>query len=209
MLDLSLFRELGSAHRFDPAVLRAIVEVEARASGFDGKTGKILIQFEPHWFRKLLTPTVRAQLAQALLAEKNGRLTPTQRALLANWKTTQENKVDTQGPEREAFNAAFTLDKKAAMLATSIGASQIMGFNFAQCGYRSVDEMYDKFRDGREAEHIRAMVRFIVSKPSLAKAVREKNWNQIAFYYNGQNYAAGKYHLKIANAYAKWKPKFG
>ncbi len=77
MLDLSLFRQLGQEFRFEPAVLRAIVEVEARSSGFDTATGKILIQFEPHWFRHYLSPAVKTQLAQLKLKQRAVTLTPT------------------------------------------------------------------------------------------------------------------------------------
>lgn len=36
----------------DVAALLASIEVETGGKGFDDKTGKILIQFEPSWFRK-------------------------------------------------------------------------------------------------------------------------------------------------------------
>ena len=50
-MDNRIIKALGQA---DPelASMLAFIEVETGGMGFDTKTGKILIQFEPSWFRK-------------------------------------------------------------------------------------------------------------------------------------------------------------
>ena len=42
--------ETGST--IEVAALCAFIAVETGGKGFDEKTGKILIQFEPHWFKR-------------------------------------------------------------------------------------------------------------------------------------------------------------
>lgn len=204
----TLFRELATQFGFDPAVLAGFTEVEAGGAGYDAKTGKLLIQFEPLHFRLNLPKAVRAQVNAAVSAVAAGKATPEQATLAANWKITQANGVDSQGPERAAFNAAFAIHPTAAMLGTSYGMTQIMGFNHALCGYATVDDMVDAFRLQGEAEHVRAMVRFINSKGALRKAVKAKDWKTMAYYYNGERYALNNYHIKLEKAYRKHQARF-
>ncbi len=203
-----LFRELAAQYGFDPAVLAGFTEVEAGGAGYDKKNGKLLIQFEPLHFRLNLPKAVRATVNLAVAAVTAGKATDAQKTLALNWKITQENGVDSQVPERAAFNAAFAIHPTAAMLATSYGMTQIMGFNHALCGYATVDEMVDAFRLKGEAEHVRAMVRFINSKPALRKAVKAKDWKTMAYYYNGERYAIQGYHLKLEKAYLKHRARY-
>src|SRR5690606_24417407 len=50
-----------------------------------------------------------------------------------------------QSREWEAFNFANALDGRAAKLSISMGAPQIMGFNYTTLGYGSVEEMFEAF----------------------------------------------------------------
>jgi hypothetical protein len=52
------------------------------------------------------------------------------------------------------------------------------------------------------------MCRFIAGKPALLAALKTKNWDRVAYYYNGSNYRVNKYDEKLATAYAKWQPRF-
>lgn len=108
-----------------------------------------------------------------------------------------------EGQKREwtAFNAAFAIDKKAAMLSTSWGLPQMMGFNFAALGFKSVDALVDAFRES-EANQLRGMLAFLNSKPALAKAVRSRDWPMVAYYYNGAGYKQFNYDRRLAAAYA-------
>ena len=78
----------------DSDSLLAFISVETGGYGFDQKTGKILIQFEPVWFKKL-APNA-----------PNGI-----------WTT---NKVSVQSKEWEAFNDAFSKNANAAMMAEDL-----------------------------------------------------------------------------------------
>lgn len=184
---VSQVRELAKVNRLPFEVLMAIIEVETPGSGFDPKTGKILIQFEPSWFRK------------------HEPFAPT-----GAWSV---NKVDVQSKEWIAFNDAFKIDPESAMKSTSIGLPQIMGFHFERLGYKSVGEMYDDFKKG-EYQQLLALVRFILTDVELTKAVREKDYHMIAYIYNGSMYremakkwGREPYDISLRKATEKWELK--
>lgn len=151
------------------AALRAFVSVETGGKGFDSATGKIIIQFEPVWFRK------KAPYAPS-----------------GKWTL---NGVERQKQEWGAFNEAFNLNRVAAMESTSIGIGQVMGFNYARLGYKSVGDMWDDAKKGIDRQ-MWQMVQFILTDLRLLKALRLKNWHLVATYYNGAKYkeVAKKYN---------------
>lgn len=154
-------KAISLKHGIEYASLMAIIATETPMQGFDNKTGKLLIQFEPSWFRK------KEPFAPS-----------------GAWSV---NKVDVQSKEWIAFNDAFSVDSVSAMESTSIGLPQIMGFNFKQAGYDSVNEMWDDFKKG-EANQIEALCRFIVSNKKLLSAVRVRAWDVVATIYNGKSF---------------------
>lgn len=174
--------EMGST--IEVAALCAFVAVETGGKGFDEKTGKILIQFEPHWFKR------REPFAPS------GR-----------WSV---NKVDVQAREWEAFNDAFRIDPESAMESTSIGLPQIMGGHWKRLGYASVGAMWDDFKTGELAQ-IKALIKFINTDTQLAKAVDGKNWTRIAEIYNGagfrdiaKKYGRVPYDRAMADFYVRY-----
>lgn len=128
---ISQVKELAKVNRLPFEVMMAIIEVETPGYGFDPKTGKILIQFEPSWFKK------------------HEPFAPS-----GKWSL---NGVEVQSKEWIAFNDAFSIDKESAMKSTSIGLPQIMGFHFERLGYKSVGEMWDDFKKG-EYQQVLAFV---------------------------------------------------
>ncbi len=145
----------------EAAALAAFIEVESGGRGFDLLSGKLIIQFEPAWFRK------KAPYAPS-----------------GKWSV---NKVERQLQEWIAFNDAFRIDPNAAMESTSIGLGQVMGFHYKRLGYRTVGEMWDDAKKGEDRQ-IYQMAEFIRTDPRLMKALKEKNWHLVATYYNGAGY---------------------
>jgi Protein of unknown function (DUF3380). len=152
----------------DTAALLAIISVETPGQGFDTKTGKILIQFEPVWFRR------EAPYAPSGL-----------------WSV---NKVDVQSKEWLAFNNAFSKNADAAMQATSIGLGQIMGLHYKRLGYKTVGAMWDDAKKGIK-QQIEQLVKFIQSDEKLQSAIEHHNWTDVAEIYNGKGFRelAAKY----------------
>jgi len=142
-----------------PALI-AFIKVESGGKGF-GSDGRLLIQFEPHWFRK-----------QAPFA-------PT-----GKWSV---NKIERQSAEWIAFNDAAQHDLEAAIKSTSLGLPQIMGFHFARLGYDSPLLMWSDFSESEEKQ-VAALVRFIKTDKRLYAAILAKDWHAIATIYNGAKY---------------------
>lgn len=181
-LVLNAIKDTGS--QIEPAALLAFIAVESGGKGFDSKTGKILIQFEPHWFKKKSPYTPSGQ-----------------------WSV---NKVERQEAEWKAFNEAFRLNADAAMESTSIGLPQIMGFHWKRLGYESVGKMWDDFKSG-ELKQIKALIKFIETDKRLNRALIDKDWGHVALIYNGagykiiaQKYGREPYDLSMQREYGKW-----
>jgi len=177
-------------------ILKAIMEVEALNGGFDKKTGKILIQFEPHLFKRLFP-----------------------RWMYFKSKIWVSNKVDVQSKEWLAFNEAFATNPDKAMESTSIGLPQILGLHYKRLGYKSVGEMWNHFKES-EYNQVLGLIKFIQTDKNLRYAVslmldektRMKGCTIFATYYNGSGFKklalklrVLPYDIKIFNAINKYK----
>lgn len=169
---------------FEKSALMAFIDVETGGEGFDKSTGKILIQFEPAWFRR------KCSYAPS-----------------GAWSV---NKVEKQSKEWIAFNNAFSINPTAAMESTSIGLGQIMGFHYKRLGYSDVGSMWDHAKTGLYAQ-VEQLVKFITSDIRLLKAIKEHNWHLCAVYYNGagykelaEKYGRVPYNISLNNAYTKY-----
>jgi len=179
------------------AVFAAFIEVESGGKAFDEKTGKIIIQFEPHIFARYLTQfKVKFSISSTVVGKR--------KIYTINAKgLTIRNGVEGQRAENNAYDIAMQIHPEAAMLSTSFGMGQIMGFNYAALGYDSVKEMVKAFNES-EFEQVRGIASFILSSTSLKFALLKKDWRTAARIYNGPNYAAGRYHIKLENAHTKY-----
>lgn len=153
----------AQAKKFNIPLVNALafIYVETPGNGFSKDTGKLLIQFEPVWFRE------EAPYAPS-----------------GKWSV---NGVEVQSKEWEAFNNAFSINPDAAMESTSIGLGQILGLHWKDLGYKSVGAMWDAAKQS-EANQVEQIFRFIASKKPLLEAVRSGNTDKMAYYYNGSKY---------------------
>ena len=173
---------LAESIDIDYATLMAFISVESGGKGFIN--GRIVIQFEPSWFKK------KAPFAPSGL-----------------WSI---NKVENQEKEYIAFSNAFRLNANAAMQATSWGLGQIMGFHYGRLGFKTVDAMVDAFKLS-EYQQVKGIAKFIQTDPKLWKAIKSQNWHLVATYYNGGGYKelAAKYgrepyNISLQKAYQKY-----
>lgn len=178
-------QSLANQYNIEFVALKAFIEVESGGRGFDPVTGKIIIQFEPSWFRK------KAPYAPSGAWSLNG--------------------VERQSREWIAFNEAFRLNPNAAMESTSIGLMQVMGFHYRKLGFKSVGEMWDHAKVS-ERNQVEQGILFIKATPALYKALQEKNWHLVAYYYNGSAYkemakkwGREPYNISMEKAYNKYK----
>lgn len=171
--------QIAERNGFEYKALKAVVVVESSGRGFAADTGKILIQFEPHWYRKI----------DAQDGASGGGI----------W---EQNKVENQAGEWKAFNDAFSKDPDAALQSTSWGMMQVMGFHWKTLGFASVDAMVDFMKES-EANQIEVGVRFIRKNARLTDALRNKDWATFSYYYNGPKYKDFKYDERMAREYER------
>ena len=79
---------------------------------------------------------------------------------------------------------------------------QIMGFNHAACGEKSVSGFVDMMCKS-ELHQLLLSARFIRTGGMLP-ALQQKDWASFAKRYNGPAYAQNKYDEKLAAAYKKY-----
>lgn len=171
------YSKLSSDFGLPVSSIKAFGYVEASGEGFDPKTGKIKIQFEPSWFKKL------SKIISGL------------------WSL---NKVDVQSKEWIAFNDAFSKNPTKAMESTSIGNMQVMGFHWKRLGFNSVNEMWD-FAKKSEANQLWLGLKFIATDKKLFNYVLNKDWKNVAYLYNGPKYRINKYDTKLAAAEIRFR----
>jgi hypothetical protein len=197
-------------HGYEPAAVRAVAQVEGGGQGYSGVTGRILIQFEPFWFKQFLSKASRIAIDQVLeLVRLRKLLAAAQQVLFNNWMLATKNRVEDQTVEYQAFSAAFAIQPDAAMKGTSWGLGQVMGHHYKALGFATVDAFVDYCKVS-EANQLDVQLRFIDASAQLRKALREKNWDVFAYFYNGKNYKGDPttykddYDYKLRQAYLRF-----
>jgi hypothetical protein len=181
------FEEAAGALGCDVAAIKAVAEVESAGGGFNADDS-LKILFEGHIFHKYTQG--RFDVAHPTLS-------------YPVWTRVHYGKD--QFAEHCRLKAAVELDPVAALMSTSFGKFQIMGFNFPMCGFASVDEFVHSLSLG-EHEHLAAFVEFIEHR-GMADELREHRWADFARLYNGPRFAENAYHTKMEAAFRKFSPR--
>lgn len=176
-------------------VIKAFQETEVAGMGFL-PSGKPKILFERHWFSAFLkkaNPSGYSQLAAAnpdIISDVPGGY------------------IGDEG-EWSRFNRAFAIDAQSAMLSASWGLFQIMGFNFADAGYKDVGAMVDDMKVS-EMMHLKAFTQFAKTyrQGQLWGAMRSRDWAMTAKLYNGSG-AVAEYSKKLKNWYDYFTNYYG
>jgi hypothetical protein len=184
-------KDLANKHGIEYAGLKAVVEVEASGKGFIGDVPKIL--YEPHIMHRLLTKKNYITIRNNLMEAHPNLCYP-------RWGTY---KYGAESIQHKRLEIASQFNRDTALESCSWGLGQVMGFHWKSLGYESlqafINDMYES-----EAKQLEAMIRFIKVN-GLLLALKNKDWVKFARGYNGSGYAKNKYHIKLANAYAKYK----
>ncbi len=163
-----------------PVALRAVIAVETAGSGFDA-AGRPTMLFEPHIFYRQMSGDAQNQAVQQGLAYPVWGTHPYPATSDANY---------------DRLTSACAIDERAALMSASWGLGQVMGLNFGQAGYASVQAMVVDAIDS-EAGQIMAMCHFIKNN-GLASALQRADWAAFARGYNGPGYAQNRYDIKLA-----------
>lgn len=106
------------------------------------------------------------------------------------------------GKSAATYTAAYALNPSEALKSTSWGAFQVMGFNFKEAGYSSVEQMVAAYGQN-EQNQIESFVTLILAW-GLDDELRGLKWAAFAYRYNGPRYRDNNYDTKMATAYAKY-----
>lgn len=188
---MALTREdfLDDAQRIgcEVEVIMAVAQVESRGSGFDPEGFPITL-FEGHWFHRFT----------------NGKFDETHPDL-SYPKWTKKFYGKTWKEEKERLRRAVALDRTAALMSASWGMFQIMGFNHARCGFKTVQQFVNAMCKDENAQ-LEAFTQFIINS-GLDDELRDKRWADFARLYNGPGYAVNQYDVKLERAYNRLKVK--
>lgn len=178
------FAKIANKFDIEESVLRAVVQIESGGSGFYAD-GSIKLRFEGHQFKKYLE--LKGLDIEELINDKYDDV-----IYSYSERNNYKHGVD-------EYNRAIEIDKESAMLSTSFGAFQIMGFNYKNAGYETV-ENFVKAQYSYKGQ-VEAFTSYIASNKNLLNALKEKNFTNFAKLYNGAGYAANQYDVKIQNLY--------
>jgi len=98
------------------------------------------------------------------------------------------------------FCEAIGIDSYSAMKSTHWGMFQIPGANYRQCGYSTLTSFGVDMQQS-ERHQLFALARFIKASPVLAKALKEKKWEDFCREYAGAGYKTYQFHLILAANY--------
>ena len=172
------------------AALRAVIEVEAKGSGFNSD-GTPVILFERHIFRRRLIANGKESLAVRLTKER------------PDLCYTSMGAYGKYSAQHDRMAEASKYDRTSALESASWGLFQIMGFHWKSLGFPTLQSFINTmYRD--EMGQLDAGIRFIKMN-KLDVHLRNENWASFAKRYNGASYNVNKYDEKLAPSYNKFK----
>ncbi len=146
--------------------IKAVSHVEAPNGGFIASPdNRPVILFESHAFHTLT----------------NGVYDGSHSGISTN--SWQHNYGTSGSYQYDRLNEALSLNRNAALQAASWGKYQIMGLNYKNAGYDSVEE-FVKDMATSEAYQLDAFVAFL-QNTGIDKDLANEDWHSFAWHYNG------------------------
>lgn len=165
---------------FDPAVAVAVLLAESSGDGF-GPDGRLKIRFENHIFLQEWGIQNRSVFDRFFSFNQPE---PWKEHM---WRDRRDGEWQqchqSQAQEWQVLDFARSFVEDPALKSISMGASQIMGFNFDALGYASPKAMFDDFQASEEAQ-VRGLFRFIENR-RLVEPLRQGDYLAFARGYNG------------------------
>lgn len=154
----------------DLALIKAIAKKEAKSSGFN-TDGTPIILYERHKFHQKTKGKYSRQYPDISNPTPGG--------------------YGKYSEQHSKLAKAAKLNRNAALESASWGLFQIMGENWEDLGYSSLQQFVNAMYHS-EQKQLEAFVRFIKFK-KIDVDMRNKDWDAIARKYNGPNHAKNNY----------------
>jgi RHS repeat-associated protein len=179
------YKSIGKKLNADANAVQAVALVESSGGGFYDD-GAPKVRFEGHKFKKYLK---EEGYDVNELSQTNSDLV---------YKYSERNDKY-HGPK--TYEKAVALDESAAMMSTSYGFGQIMGFNYKEAGFNSVQEFVTA--QSTYEGQVSSFLNFVGNSPSLLKALQDKDFTEFARLYNGESYKDNNYDVQMEKKYEK------
>ena len=166
------------------AFIKAIAKKEAKSSGFN-TGGTPVILYERHKFHQKTKGIYSAKYPD-----------------ISNKVPGGYGKYSEQ---HSKLARAVQLNRTAALESCSWGLFQVMGENWMDLGYKSIQDFVNAMYRS-EKDQLEAFVRFILFK-KIDVDMRNKNFDNIALKYNGPNHAKNNYVPELKALYKQFGGK--
>lgn len=182
-----LVGKLSSLLNIPPGSVVAVLAAESGGNAF-AADGRMIIRFENHVFFNLWGKNNQEVFFRHFQFDRSS---PRNSWKSHTWRANTS--VDfapfhgTQALEWQVLSFARALDDTAALSSISMGAPQVMGFNFKRLGYESVQRMFEYFARSAHAQLL-AMFDFVKSPSGVSTAIQAlQNHDFLTFasIYNG------------------------
>lgn len=184
---------------FDVKSALSILCVESGGKGFSN--GKMLIRFEVHVFDmywgKDNEEKFKTYFDYKRSSRRHGHKFRTEP------KGEWEDPHTGQSGEWKIFEFARTISEKHAIYSISMGAAQIMGFNYKSIGYSSPQEMF-KYFSSDIRYHVLAFFDFCKYRPQRIEYLRKNDFYSFSREYNGATDPSG-YEKRMLEYYDIYK----
>ncbi|WP_119685908.1 N-acetylmuramidase domain-containing protein [Acinetobacter pittii] len=197
------YKKAAERLKVSELTIRVFGAVEGRGVGFLSN-GKPKILFERHRMYAYLRLKKGTAFADKMAAERPNIVNRKTGGYLSN------------EAEYVRLEQAKQIDVDSALMSTSWGQFQVMGENWKQLGYASVQEFVEQ-QFASESYQLEAFIRFIEwktgtfdkKKVTLIDALRAENWDIVFTLYNGSNYKKLGYQAKFQKEYDHLEPIYG
>lgn len=197
------YKKAAERLKVSELTIRVFGAVEGRGVGFLSN-GKPKILFERHRMYAYLRLKKGTAFADKMAAERPNIVNRKTGGYLGN------------EAEYVRLEQAKQIDVDSALMSTSWGQFQVMGENWKQLGYSSVQEFVEQ-QFASESYQLEAFIRFIEwktgtfdkKKVTLIDALRAENWDIVFTLYNGPNYKKLGYQAKFQKEYDHLEPIYG
>lgn len=197
------YKKAAERLKVSELTIRVFGAVEGRGVGFLSN-GKPKILFERHRMYAYLRLKKGTAFADKIAAERPNIVNRKTGGYLGN------------EAEYVRLEQAKQIDVDSALMSTSWGQFQVMGENWKQLGYASVQEFVEQ-QFANESYQLEAFIRFIEwktgtfdkKKVTLIDALRAENWDIVFTLYNGPNYKKLGYQAKFQKEYDHLEPIYG
>jgi hypothetical protein len=170
----------------EPAALQAVYLTEASGNGYL-PSGRPKILFEGHVFWK--------HLVKHKLDPK--KYLPQNKDIL--YKTWVKTYYKTGEAEYTRLNRAIEIHEESALCSASYGAFQMLGENYSDLGYTTVQEFVTTLATSYDGQ-LKTLGQYLKFKKLIAP-LQNKDWVAVAKGYNGPKYYLNKYDEVLAKHY--------